>query len=300
MHFLLTLAVAATSLATPVQVTRGSHVVGPNETAQGSVVVLNGNLDVYGTVRGNAAAIRGDVILHRGARVTQNAVAAFGQVRNEGAAVGGAIRMYDRNDFRRAAMRSHAAPFVYRPWHAFGVSIGWLLLVTIIGFAALSIAGDKVDVVVNTLRGGVGKSFASGLLGQLLIVPGAVAVIVLLAVSIVGILIIPLGLIAYIALLLGLGMLGFIAAALLTGSAITARNKKDETPRGAMLRAFLVGASVYIGIWIVAAVFSWMPLLGALLRSFAAGATFVAMTAGFGAVLLSYWRGDFRRIGATS
>jgi hypothetical protein len=35
-----------------------------------------------------------------------------------------------------------------------------------------------------------------------------------------------------------------------------------------------------------------------LLRSMAAGATFVAMTAGFGAVLLSYWRGDFRRIGA--
>jgi hypothetical protein len=178
------------------------------------------------------------------------------------------------------------------------LSIGWLLLATIIGFATVSLAGDKVDIVVNTLRQGVGKSLGSGLLGQLLIVPGAVAVVVLLAVSIVGILIIPLGLIAYIALLFGIGMLGFIAAALLTGSAITGRSKKDETPRGAMLRAFLVGAAVYVGLWIVAAAFSWMPLVGALLRSLAAGATFVAMTAGFGAVLLSYWRGDFRRIGA--
>lgn len=296
MHLLLTFALAATSLATPVQVVRGSHVIGPGTVAQGSVVVLNGNLDVYGTVRGNAAAIRGDVILHRGANVTQNAVAAFGQVRNEGAAVGGAIRMYDRDNFRRH--RSHAALVVYRPWYGVGLSIGWLLLATIIGFATVSLAGDKVDIVVNTLRQGVGKSLGSGLLGQLLIVPGAVAVVVLLAVSIVGILIIPLGLIAYIALLFGIGMLGFIAAALLTGSAITGRSKKDETPRGAMLRAFLVGAAVYVGLWIVAAAFSWMPLVGALLRSLAAGATFVAMTAGFGAVLLSYWRGDFRRIGA--
>ncbi len=295
MHFVLTLAIAATSLATPVQVTRGSHVVGPNAATTGSIVVLDGNLDVYGTVRGNAAAIRGDVILHRGARVTQNVVAAFGQVRNEGATVGGAIRMYNRRDFRRGGSR--AALVVYRPWHAFGLSIGWLLLVLVVGFATVSMAGDKVDVVVNTLREGVGKSLGSGLLGQLLIVPGAIAVVVLLAVSIVGILIIPLGLIAYMALLLGLGMLGFIAAALLTGSAITGRGK-DETPRGAMLRAFLAGSAVYVGMWIVAAAFSWMPLVGALLRSLAAGVTFVAMTAGFGAVLRSYWRGDFRRIGS--
>jgi hypothetical protein len=297
MHFVLTLAIAATSLATPVQVMRGSHVIGPKAVAQGSVVVLNGNLDVYGTVRGNAAAIRGDVILHRGATVTQNAVAAFGQVRNEGAAVGGAIRMYDRNALRHD--RATARLIVYRPWYSFGLSLGWLLLVTIVGFATVSLAGDKVDIVVNTLRQGVGKSIVSGILGHLLIVPGAIAVVVLLAVSIIGILIIPLGLMAYIALLLGIGMLGFISAALLTGSAITGRSKKDETPRGAMLRAFLVGASAYVGLWIVAAVFSWIPLIGALLRSFAAGATFVAMTAGFGAVLLSYWRGDFRGIGST-
>jgi hypothetical protein len=297
MHVFLTLALAATSLATPVHVMRGSHVVGPNATAQGSVVVLNGNLDVYGTVQGNAAAIRGNVILHRGARVTQNAVAAFGQVRNEGAAVGGAIRMYDRRDFRTAS--SHAVLRPFRPWYAFGLSLGWLVLVIIVGFAAVSLAGDKVDIVVNTLRQGIGKSLVSGLLGHLLIVPGAVAVVVLLAVSIVGILLIPLGLVAYVALILGLGMLGFISSALLAGSALTGRSNKDETPRGAMLRAFLVGAAAFVGMWVVAAAFSWIPLLGAMLRSLAAGATFVAMTSGFGAVLLSYWRGDFRRIGAS-
>jgi len=106
-------------------------------------------------------------------------------------------------------------------------------------------------------------------------------------------------LVAYMIVVAGIAMFGFIAVALLTGAAITGGKQRDNTPRGAMLRAFVVGTLAYIGLWIVAAVFSWMPLIGALLRSFAAGATFIAVTAGFGAVLRSYWRGDFSRRAAT-
>ena len=180
------------------------------------------------------------------------------------------------------------------------LAISWLLITLVIGFAVISYAGEKVEIVVNTIRDGVGKSIGSGLLAHLAIVPGAVGVVVLLGATIIGILIIPLGLVAYMLVIAGLAMFGFIAVALLTGAALTGRKTRDETPRGAMLRAFVTGTLAFLGLWIVAALLSWMPLIGALLRSFAAGATFIAVTAGFGAVIRSYWRGDFSKRAATA
>lgn len=183
----------------------------------------------------------------------------------------------------------------HHAWHSVSLAISWLLVVLVIGFAVISYAGDKVEIVVNTIRDGVGKSIVSGVLGHLAIVPGAVGVAVLLGVTIVGILLIPLGLIAYMAVIAGIAMFGFIAVALITGAALTGGKQRDDTPRGAMLRAFVTGTLAYLALWIIAAFFSWMPLIGALIRSFAAGATFIAVTAGFGAVLRSYWRGDFSK-----
>ena len=184
-------------------------------------------------------------------------------------------------------------------WSGVGLAISWLLVVMVIGFAVISAAGDKVEIVVNTIRDGVGKSVGSGVLGHLAILPGAVAVVVLLGVTLIGIVLIPLGLVAYMLAIAGIAMFGFIAVALLTGAAITGGKSRDETPRGAMLRAFVTGTLAYLGLWIIAAAFAWIPLLGALLRSLAAGATFIAVTAGVGAVLRSYWRGDFAKRAAT-
>lgn len=260
-------------------------------------MTVGGNLDIYGRVAGNAAAIRGNVIVHPGGSVDGKTVAILGTVLNAGGTIAGSV-----SEFRaREAHVGFARTYVIsnNPWRPMRLAIAWLLVVMVIGFAVISLAGDQVEIVVNTIRGGVGKSVWSGLLGQLAILPGAVGVIVLLGVTIVGILLIPLGLVAYMFLVSGLAMLGFIAVALLTGAAITGGKSRDDTPRGAMLRAFLTGASAYLGLWVIAAAFAGMPLVGALLRSLAAGATFIAVTAGFGAVLRSYWHGDFSKRAAT-
>jgi hypothetical protein len=87
-------------------------------------------------------------------------------------------------------------------------------------------------------------------------------------------------------------MFGFIAVATMTGAAIT-RNSSDETPNGAMLRSFFTGIAVYLGLWLITAALSGVPLLGPMLASFASAVTFIAVTTGFGAVLLAYWRGAF-------
>lgn len=175
-----------------------------------------------------------------------------------------------------------------------GLATGWLVIVALVGFVLMAFGADKLEVVIRTMQQGVGKSLGSGLLGQLAIVPGAIAVVALLAATLIGVLLIPLGLVAFMFIVAGIAMFGFIAVATMTGSAIT-RNAEDETANGAMLRSFLTGTALYLGLWLVTAALSGIPLLGAMLESFAAAVTFIAVTTGFGAVLLSWWHGDFKQ-----
>ena len=52
------------------QVTTGDLTVPAGTTTSGSVMVVRGNLDVYGNVDGAATAILGDVIVHEGQDLT--------------------------------------------------------------------------------------------------------------------------------------------------------------------------------------------------------------------------------------
>jgi MFS family permease len=175
-----------------------------------------------------------------------------------------------------------------------GLAVGWLVIVALVGFVLMAFGADKLDIVIRTMQEGIGKSLGSGLLGQLAILPGAIAVMVLLAATLIGILLIPLGLVAFMFVVAGIAMFGFIAVATMTGAALT-RNSQDETPNGAMLRSFLTGTAIYLGMWLIASAFSGVPLLGPMLASFASAVTFIAVTTGFGAVLLAYWQGKFKR-----
>ena len=176
----------------------------------------------------------------------------------------------------------------------FGFVIGWLIIIGLTGFMLLAFGADKLQVVIGTMQKGIGKSLGSGLLGQLAIVPGAIAVCALLAVTLVGILLIPVGLLVFMFAVAGIAMFGFVAVATMTGAALTAGSKRDETAHGALLRSFLTGTAVFIGMWLITAVFCRVPLLGPMLESFASAVTFIAATTGFGAVLLSWWRGEFK------
>jgi hypothetical protein len=114
-------------------------------------------------------------------------------------------------------------------------------------------------------------------------------------VTLVGILLIPLGLLVFMFAVAGIAMFGFVAVATMTGAALTAGSKRDETAHGALLRSFLTGTAVFMGMWLVTAMFCRVPLLGPMLESFASAVTFIAATTGFGAVLLSWWRGEFKQ-----
>src|SRR5256714_6580043 len=74
------------------QVTTGDLTIPAGTTTSGSVMVIRGNLDVYGNVDGAATAVLGDVIVHEGGRVRGGAVALGGHVRNEGGSIFGVIK----------------------------------------------------------------------------------------------------------------------------------------------------------------------------------------------------------------
>ncbi|HUQ47609.1 MAG TPA: hypothetical protein VM053_05115 [Gemmatimonadaceae bacterium] len=286
-------------------VTEGAKTVAAGTRIPRSIATFGGNLDIYGTVGRNATAIGGDVIVHKGGRVNGKATAIGGVVRLEGGTVGGRVRTIARDaDFRGFASyrefrgtRDLRAVRVMRhtPLRSVGIAVTWLLIVTLVGFALMAFGPDKLEIVIETMQNGVGKSLLTGLFGQLAIVPGAIAVVALLAVTIIGIVLIPLGLMAFMFAVAGIAMFGFIAAATMTGAALTRDKSRDNTPHGRMLRAFLTGSAVYMGLWLLTAALSGVPLLGAVLASFTAAVTFIAITTGFGAVLLSYWRGEFKR-----
>jgi hypothetical protein len=63
---------------------------------EGAAAVANGNLDVYGTVNGNAIALNGSVRVHHGGEVTGSAYAAGGPVVVDGGIVRGGQRSFTR------------------------------------------------------------------------------------------------------------------------------------------------------------------------------------------------------------
>ena len=59
------------------------------------------------------------------------------------------------------------------------------------------------------------------------------------------------------------------------------------------MKQLVIGIVLYLGMWVVAALFQWSPIVSGILRGIALAITYVAATAGFGAAILS--RGGTRR-----
>lgn len=57
--------------------------------------------------------------------------------------------------------------------------------------------------------------------------------------------------------------------------------------KGRALRAMIFGILIFMGGWVLAAVFQWSPAISGILRMIALAVTWVAATAGFGAAILS-------------
>lgn len=273
------------------QVTTGDLVVPAGSTTSGSVMVFRGNLDVYGNVDGAATAILGDVIVHEGGRVRGGAVALMGHVRNEGGSILGVIK--DVGPTHNRATVS----FGGRPRTTLGSLVSallWMVVLLLVGTVVLFFMPDYLHRAVEVVTNETGKSLFAGVLGGLASIPALVALVIGMAITIIGIFFIPFGVAAFMIALSGVGILGFLAVAHVAGIAIS-RKSKSETPAGEELQYLFTGIFAFSALWIIAAAFTWFPVLGSLLRVLAFGVTLVAVATGLGAVILSWWRARPRK-----
>jgi hypothetical protein len=267
-------------------VATGDQVIPAGTTSSGSVMVFRGNLDVYGNVDGAATAVGGDVIVHEGGRVRGGAVAFGGRVRNEGGSILGVIK-----DMGPTHNRSTVS-FGGRPRTTLGSlasALLWLAVLLIVGTFVLFFLRDYFNRTVEVITNETGRSLLTGVLSGLLSIPGLLVVVIALAITIIGVFFIPIGVGIYLLALGGIGMLGFLAVAHVTGIAIAGK-RNAETPAGQDLQFLYSGVLAFSALWILAAAFTWFPILGAILRVLAFSVTLVAVATGFGAVILSWWR----------
>ena len=273
------------------QVVTGDYTVPAGASTSGSVMVIRGNLDVYGNVDGAATAVMGDVIVHDGGRVRGGAVALGGRVINEGGSVLGVIKEVG------ATHNRSTVSFGGRPRTTLGSLISailWLVVLLLVGTIVALYLRDHFKRAVEVVTNESGKSLLAGVVGGLLSIPALIAIVVLFAITIIGVVFIPIGVAAFLIAISGIAMLGFLAVAQVAGVAIAGK-REAETPAGQDLQFLYTGILAFSALWILAAAFTWFPVLGTVLRVFAFAVTLVAVATGFGAVVLTLWRTRARK-----
>ena len=275
------------------QIAMGGRTIPAGSQVDGPVASAGGPLHVYGTVNGDAIAIGSDVIVHPGGRVTGNAVSALGSVTLLGGTVNGEMRqLTGALGAVPIVAAQHETP-TRSTRHALALSSSWLVILVLMGIGVLVFAGDYLDGVVDSLEGRFGRSFWAGIATQLALAPVLALLLIALTVTVLGILLIPFAIVAFVLAVAGLITLGFLAIARVTGESVAPAASKRYHARGAALRALVVGVTLYMGLWVVASAFAWAPMIETVLRVIAVAITWVATTAGLGAAVLS--RGGTRR-----
>ena len=169
------------------------------------------------------------------------------------------------------------------------------MILVLIGIGVLVFAPTYLDGVSESLEGKFGRSFWAGVAAQLALAPVLALLLVALAVTILGVLLIPFAIVAYVLAVAGLVTLGFLAVARITGESVAPGTSRRYPGSGAALRGLVIGVTLYMGLWVLASAFAWAPMVEMILRIVAVAITWVAATVGLGAAVLS--RGGTRRPG---
>src|SRR2546423_12223225 len=177
------------------QVVTGDYTVAAGSSTSGSVMVIRGNLDVYGNIDGAATAVLGDVIVHDGGRVRGGAVALGGRVVNEGGSVLGVIKEVG------ATHNRSTGSFGGRPRTTLGSlasAILWLAKLMLVGAVAELYLRDCLQRAVEVVTNESGKSLLARVVGGLLSIPALIAIVGLFAITIIGGVFIPIGVAAFL------------------------------------------------------------------------------------------------------
>jgi hypothetical protein len=227
-----------------------------------NVVAIGGQITIKGTVTGHAIAIGGSVVLTRSAIVEGNVISVGGViVIAKGAEVYGSLKEINSSD-----IAASLASALNEDWEGWSWVFAILSLLVFIGILILAILlvtliPKPICLVSTAIKEYPFKVFFVGLLMLVSIVPLAV----LLTISVLGIVFIPLEM----AVVVCFALVGFIAAAQITGEKFFALLKKQD-------QSLII--DVFWGLIILWFV-GWIPYVGWMIKV-------LAMVLGLGGVLV--------------
>lgn len=287
-----------TSLPAADSVAPGARTVAAGATVK-STIVARGSVDVFGRVEGSVVSLSGDVTVHRGGVVTGDALSVGGRVNADSGEVDGELRAMSVLPAvltAPAALLDQRSPAERSVDSARAVA-GSFAILLIVALGVFIFAGPNLEEVMTTVQGRFVRVFWYGILGQLLVLPALLVLIVALALTIIGILLIPFAIVAYGIAVAGLATLGFLAVSRLIGAAVWRGGAASA--RGRALGALFVGVAIFFALWLATSLLTWAPLAATIFRAAAVAATWASMTLGLGAAILSR-AGTHRRVSGST
>jgi hypothetical protein len=265
-------------------VSSGARTVESTQHLTGDVASWHGPLEIRGTVDGNAVAVGSDVVLLPGGHVRGDALSVGGQVRMAGGTVDGETRTISAFSVGPiAGARLTPAQATRR---ALSLALACYLILVAMALAVSIGARTHLETIAATIRTDFSRSFLFGLLGELAVVPLFLLSMVALAITIVGILLIPFAAVAYALAILGALDLGFLAMSLIAGDAMM-RGESSARDTRPIVTHLIVGLTAFLVLWLLAGGGAFLGLAGSVLRLLAFLSTWIAATVGLGATIIT-------------
>lgn len=268
----------------------GNYSIGSGESHQGDVLILSGNADLFGRLTGNLVTVDGDITLHPGSHVSGSLLAYGGQVRQAGGQVTGDIHTLGAASVPvpTETAASSLPPMLLALRNVAGLA-GIFLTLLGIGFGLVLLGKPNLEIISDTVSHTFGRSFAVGLLAQVLAVPTFGVLILGLILSVIGILLVPFAVVASVLAAAAAMLAGWLAVAHAIGETYTRRRLAQGVMLGTpnSYRYVLTGLVGMVLVWVGWAAFGWVPVLGWIAFGAAALVTWVLLTVGLGAALLS-------------
>jgi hypothetical protein len=269
---------------------RGNFTLGSAESVNGNLLVVEGDADVHGALRGNLVTIKGDVVVHPGGVISGDVLTLGGDVRDAGGEIGGEVRTLRSTRVLSPAPQvvAQATPFETVLRRVAGV-LGVFLTLAVLGIGLVMFGRQNLEVVSDTVSHSFGRAFLAGLLGQILLLPTFGMLVVGLVLSVAGILLLPFAVAVFAMLTVVAIVGGYLAVAHAMGETYTRRRMALGVVIGSpnSYRYLLVGLIALISLWAAWALFGWVPVAGSIIWGTAFFVSWLLGTAGFGAALLS-------------
>jgi len=199
-------------LPTAAGVAPGEQVVPAGASVHGTIVA-RGSVDVSGVVDGSVVSLSGDVTVHPGGHVMGDALAVSGRVIADSGRVDGEMRTMSALPLLIDATTLVAAvpTPAQRTITAVRLVVGSFGVLLVVAIGVLLFAGPNLNEVVGTVERHFARAFWVGIAGQLLILPGLVVLCIALALTLIGVLLVPFAVVAYAIAVAGIPALAAVS-----------------------------------------------------------------------------------------